>query len=76
MSDELNIVDNSVEEVLIDLMAERVMSTGVEASSTLGVQASPSTDRESRPSRPVAKKRTKHKDHLANEKLILTILLD
>jgi hypothetical protein len=34
MSDELNVVDNSVEEVLIDLMAERVMSTGVEASST------------------------------------------
>jgi hypothetical protein len=48
MSDELNAVEKVVEEVLIDLMDERVMSerrmsTGVQASSTGGVQASPST---------------------------------
>jgi hypothetical protein len=34
MSDELNAVEKSVEEVLIDMMAERVMSTGIQASST------------------------------------------
>jgi hypothetical protein len=76
MSDELNIVDNLVEEVLIDLMAERVMSIGVEASSMRGVQASPSTARGSRPSRPATEKRTKHRDDLANAKLIPTILPD
>jgi hypothetical protein len=40
------------------------------------VQASPSTARGARPSRPSAEKRTKHKDDLANEKLIPTIFLD
>jgi hypothetical protein len=34
MSDELNTVEKSVEEVLIDMMAERVMSIGIQASST------------------------------------------
>jgi hypothetical protein len=34
MSDELNAVEKSVEEVLIDMMDERVMSTGIQASST------------------------------------------
>jgi hypothetical protein len=34
MSDELNVVEKSFEEVLIDFMAERVMSTGVQASSS------------------------------------------
>jgi hypothetical protein len=33
MSDELSAAEKVVEEVLIDLMAERVMSTGVQASS-------------------------------------------
>jgi hypothetical protein len=59
-------VEKSVEEILIDLMAERVMSTGVQASSTRGVQASPSTARGSRPSRVADEKRTKHRDDLEN----------
>jgi hypothetical protein len=78
MSDELSTAEKVVEEVLIDLMTERVMSmsTGVQASSTRGLQASPSTAHGAGPSRPSAEKRTKHKDDLANEKLIPTILPD
>jgi hypothetical protein len=45
MSDEISIVDKIVEEVLIDLMPERVMSeremsASIQASSTRGLQAS------------------------------------
>jgi hypothetical protein len=76
MSDELSAVEKSVEEVLIDLMAEKVMSAGIQASSTRGVQASPSTARGSGPSRAAAEKRTKHRDDLANVKLIPSILPD
>jgi hypothetical protein len=78
MSDELNVVKKEVEEVLIDLMAERVMSNrrmfaGVQASSTIGVQASPSTSHEAGPSRTMTETRTKHRDDIANAKLILHI---
>jgi hypothetical protein len=81
MSEELSAVEESVKEVLIDLMTERVMServmfVGVQASSTRGVQASLSTANGARPSRPSAEKRTKHRDDLANVKLIPTILPD
>jgi hypothetical protein len=76
MSDELNATEKIVEEVLIDLMAKKVMSPSIQASSTRGVQASPSIACRSGPSRVVTEKRTKHKDDLANAKLILTILLD
>jgi hypothetical protein len=76
MSDELSAVEKSVEEVLIELMAEKVMSVGIQASSTRGVQASPSTTRGSGPSRVVAEKRTKHRDDLENVKLIPSILPD
>jgi hypothetical protein len=34
MSDEINTVEKSVEELLIDMMVERVVSTGVQDSST------------------------------------------
>jgi len=76
MSDELSIAEKIVEEVLIDLMTERVMpmSTGVQESSTRGLSASLSTDRGARPSRPSDKKRTNHRDDLVNAKLIPTIL--
>jgi hypothetical protein len=76
MSAEFSAAEKVVEEVLIDLMTERVMSmsTGVQASSMRMVQASPSTARGAGPSRPSAEKRTKHKDDLVNEKLIPTIL--
>jgi hypothetical protein len=56
MSNELSAAEKIVEEVLIDLMAERVMSecgmsTGVQASSSGVLPASPSTARAG-PSRP------------------------
>jgi hypothetical protein len=81
MSDELSAAKKIVEEVLIDLMTKRVMyeremSASIQASSTRGVQASPSTARGVRSSRPSAEKRTKHRDDLANKKLIPTILHD
>jgi hypothetical protein len=46
MYEELNIVEESMTKVLLDLMTERVMSkrglsTGVQASSTRGLPASP-----------------------------------
>jgi hypothetical protein len=65
-----------VKEVLIDLMAKKVMSASIQASSTRGVQASPSTAHGSGPSRVITEKRTKHRDDLANAKLIPTILPD
>jgi hypothetical protein len=76
MSYDLSSTEKSVEEFLIDFMAEKVMSAGIQESSMRGVQASPLTSRKSRPSRPAAKKRTKHRDDLENAKLILTILPD
>jgi hypothetical protein len=60
MPNEINTIEKSVEEVLIDLMAEKVMSAGIQASSTRGVQASPSTARGSGPSQATAEKITKH----------------
>lgn len=69
-------MEKSVEEILFDLMEERVISIGVQASLTRGVQASPSTSRGSRPSRVSYEKRTKHRDDLATTKLIPSILLD
>jgi hypothetical protein len=76
MSDEFSATKRVVEEVLIDLMTKRVMSisTGVQESSTRGLQASLSTACKAGPSRPSDEKKTKHKDDLANAKLILTIL--
>jgi hypothetical protein len=81
MSEELSALEESAKEVLIDLMTERVMServmfVGVQASSTRGVQASPSTACGDGPSRPSAEKRTKHRDDLENAKLFLTMLPD
>jgi hypothetical protein len=78
MSDELTALEESITEVLLDLMTERViserrMSTGVQASSTRGVQASPSTARAGT-SRAGAERRTKHKDDIANAKLVPSIL--
>jgi hypothetical protein len=43
MSDKISAVEKVVKEILIDLMVEKVMSVGIQASSTRGVQASPST---------------------------------
>jgi hypothetical protein len=38
-----SVVDKCVEEILIDLTFEKVMSVGVQASSEVGLQAYPST---------------------------------
>jgi hypothetical protein len=79
MSDEINTVEKSVKEVLIDLITERVMSegrmyVGVKASSTGGVQDSPLTARGAIPSRTMTETRTKHRDDIVNAKLIPHIL--
>jgi hypothetical protein len=50
MSDELSATEKCVEEVLINLMAEKLMSVGIPTSSTRGVQASPLTAHGSKPS--------------------------
>jgi hypothetical protein len=79
MSKELSALEESAKEVLTDLrtekvMSERKMSAGVQASSTGGVQASPSTVRRARTSRIATETRTKHIDDIANAKLIMRIL--
>jgi hypothetical protein len=81
MSEEISALEESVKDILIDLMNkrvmfERLMYVGVQVSSTRGVQASSSTTHRAGPSRPSVEKRTKHRDDLANVKLIPTILLD
>jgi hypothetical protein len=78
MSNELSTAEKVVEEVMIDLMTGRVMLMilGVQASSTRTMQASSLISHGAGPSWPSAKKRTKHKDDLANSKLIPTILPD
>jgi hypothetical protein len=57
-------------------MADRAMSEGVQASSTRGLQASPSTARRSGRTNPATEKRSKHRDDLANAKQIPSILPD
>jgi hypothetical protein len=74
MSKELSAVEESMKEILIDLMTEKLMSMGIQASSTRGVQASSSTTRGSEPSRAATEKRTKHRDDLVNAKLLSSIL--
>jgi hypothetical protein len=74
MSGDLSAVEKSVEEILIELMAEKFTSVGVQASSMAGLQASPSNARRS--SRTTTEKRNKHRDDLANAKLIPSVLPD
>jgi hypothetical protein len=50
MSGDFSTVEKSVEDILIDLMAKKVMSAGAQDSSTRGVQASPSNACRSGPS--------------------------
>ena len=74
----LSAAKKAAEEVLIDSMTERFMSErgfsiGVQASSTRGIQASPSTARAD-PSWPNDEKWTKHRDDIANAKIIPCIL--
>jgi len=79
MSEDLTTLEY-VKEVLIDLrtekvMSERRMSAGVQASSTWGVQYSPSTSCGAGTSRIATEMRMKHRDDLANVKSIPNILL-
>jgi hypothetical protein len=76
MSGDLSTVEKSVEEILIDLKDEKVLSAEVHASSTRGVQASPSTAHRSGPSGTSKSKRSKHHNDLENVKLIPSILPD
>jgi hypothetical protein len=73
MSSEASTLEKSVEDILVELMVEKVMSIGIHTSSTRGLQASPSTRRRS--SHTTAK-RSKHDDDLANAKQILSVLPD
>jgi hypothetical protein len=56
MLGEFSTIEKSVEEILIDLMDEKVMLVGAQALSTIRVQASPLTARQSGPSRTMTKK--------------------
>jgi hypothetical protein len=73
MSEALRATEKVVQEVLINLMTEKAMSMskGIQASSTRTVQAPPYTAHEVGPS---LERRTKHKDDLANAKMIPRIL--
>ena len=78
MFDEISGAEESVREVLASLRTERVMSkrgmsTGVQASSSRGVVASPSIARAGT-SRASAESRTKHRDDATNANLVPTIL--
>jgi hypothetical protein len=58
MSDELTAVKESITEIMLDLMTERVMwergvSIGVQASSTRGLETSPSMLETDQPDRPM-----------------------
>jgi hypothetical protein len=72
--EEINAAENSIKEILIDLMDEKVSSIGFQASSTRGVQASPSTSCGSGPSLAMIEKINKHHDDLENTRLIPSIL--
>jgi hypothetical protein len=78
MSEELSAIEEYAKEVLVDLMTEKIMlerrmSAGVQESSTRGIQASPSTARGAGTSIIMIDMRTKHRDDLANAKLIPSI---
>jgi hypothetical protein len=74
MLDTISEAEKAVEEIQIYLMDEKVMSAGIQASSTRGVQASPSIAHGSGPSQDTTNKITKHHDYLVNAKLIPSIL--
>jgi hypothetical protein len=74
MSDEISVEEKYVEEIIIDLMAKKVMFAGIQTSSMRGVQASSLTTHGSGPSQFAIEKRIKNRDDLANAKLIPSIL--
>jgi hypothetical protein len=66
------VLEKSVEEILVEIMAKIFMSVGLHALSTGGLQASPSTAHRS--SQPVTETQSKHHDDLANAKQISSVL--
>jgi hypothetical protein len=76
MSGEPSELEKIVEEVLKKIMANRSIFEGVQASSTRGLQASPSTELRSNRFNPIVEQRSKHRGDLANAKQIPSILLD
>jgi hypothetical protein len=65
MASECSALEKSMEEILVELMTERVMSMGIHESSTSKLQASPSTGRRSGHT---IEKRSKHCNDLDNTK--------
>jgi hypothetical protein len=76
MSTERTELEKFVEEVLKKFMDDKSMSEGVHASSTRGIQYSPSTGQISGHVNPAIEKRSKHRGDLANAKQIPSILPD
>jgi hypothetical protein len=74
ISTERTELEKFVEEVLKKFMDDKVMSEGIQTSSTRGLQASPSTGCCSGHVNPATEKRSKHHDDLANAKQIPSIL--
>jgi hypothetical protein len=73
MSGEPSTLEKFVEEILVEIMAERVMFVRIQALSTGGLQASPSTRRRSSHA---TENRRKYHDDLANAKQISSVLLE
>jgi hypothetical protein len=73
MSVEHSALENSVEQILVDLMTKKVMPVGIRPSLNGGLQESPLTGRHS--GRTI-EKRSKYRDDLANTKQIPLVLPD
>jgi len=73
MSGKRRAVEKSVEEILVDLMNERVIYVGIQASSNGVLQASPSARQRFVHT---AEKRSKHRNDMANMKQISSVLPD
>jgi hypothetical protein len=63
-----------MEDILIDLMAKKFMSAGVQVSSMRGLQASPLNGCRSGPSQTATKKRRKHRNDMENKNKIPSVL--
>jgi hypothetical protein len=74
MSSEPNDLEKSVKEFLKKLMANRPVYEGIQASSTRGMQDSPSTGCRSTCMNLLTEQRSKHRGDLANAKKIPSIL--
>jgi hypothetical protein len=74
MSGKVNEFEKYVKQVVRKLMADRTVSEGIEASSTRGLQASPSIRHFFACINPITKQRSKHRSDFANVKQIPSIL--